>query len=235
VSNSRSSGRSYAADLHEEKAQREGKGLIGFLSDLDWLKAAELTDGRPLDEAKITTSEKLFIFLRGSKLAGGFHFLIGVFDFVLIIMFTWLGIPVLSKVVSFLLELLGKIFLPIYLIKEYYLFPRGLVYTYLKNYLLGLSTTFFIFGFVSAILKTIIFVFANILKGTGGGIEKIITFLEKWYPPVVNPYYFAFEWLMVFLSLFPVIYFYYYAKKHPLREKPYIPLDYIPKADEYNT
>jgi hypothetical protein len=224
--------RSYASDLHEEKAQREGKGLIGFLSDLDWLKAAELTDGRPLDEAKITTSERLFIFLRGSKLAAGAHFLIGLADFVLLILFTWLGFPILAKFLSFILEISAKVLLPMYLLKQYYLFPRGLVYTYLKNYLLGMTTTFFIFGFIAMLLKTIVFAFANLLKGTGGGVEKVIDFLEKWYPPVVNPFYFTFEWLMVFLSLFPTIYFYYYVKHHPLIEKPYIPLDYIPKVDE---
>jgi hypothetical protein len=224
--------RSYASDLHEEKAQREGKGLIGFLSDLDWLKAAELTDGRPLDEAKITTSERLFIFLRGSKLAAGSHFLIGLADFVLLVLFTWIGFPILAKILSFMLEVAVKIFLPMYLLKQYYLFPRGLVYTYLKNYLLGITTTFFIFGFIAMILKTVVFAFANLLKGTGGGVEKVIDFLEKWYPPVVNPFYFTFEWIMVFLSLFPTIYFYYYVKHHPLIEKPYIPLDYIPKVDE---
>jgi hypothetical protein len=224
--------RSYASDLHEEKALREGRGLIGFLSDLDWLKAAELTDGRPLDEAKITTSEKTFIFLRGSKLATGSHFLIGLADFVLLVLFTWLGFPILAKIFSFMLEISVKVLLPMQLINQYYLFPRGLVYTYLKNYLLGMTVAFFIFGFITMSLKTLIFVFANLLMGTGGGVEKVIVFLEKWYPPVVNPYYFAFEWIMVFLSLFPTVYFHYYVKRHPLIEKPYIPLDYIPKVDE---
>jgi len=224
--------RSYASDLHEEKAQREGKGLIGFLSDLDWLKAAELTDGRPLDETKITTSEKLFLFFRGSKLAIGSHFLIGLADFVLLILFTWLDFPILAKVISFMLEITVKILFPTYLVNQYYLFPRGLVYTYLKNYFLGMTTTFFIFGFVVMILKTVVFAFANLLKGTGGGIEDVIIFLEKWYPPVVNPYYFGFEWIMLLLSFYPTVYFYYYVKHHPLIEKPYIPLDYIPKTDE---
>jgi hypothetical protein len=229
--NARSVRRSYASDLHEEKAQREGKGFVAFLSDLDWLKAAELTDGRPLDETKITTSEKLFIFLRGSKYAAGSHLIIGLTDFVLLAIFTYFGFPIIAKLFSFMLEISVKVLLPMRLLKQYYLFPRGLVYTYLKNFLSGMTTTLFTFGFIAMLLKTVIFVFANLLKGTGGGVEKVIDFLEKWYPPVVSPWYFGFEWIMLILSFFPIAYFYHYTKRYPLIEKPYIPLDYIPKID----
>ena len=224
-------------DEHKrEKAERRGTGFLGFLSDLDWMLSLELEEGRPLDDSKITTAQKFFAFNQGFKFGLGIHsavlFAMNISLYSLIWSFhlenpIWIN---LIFFVSVLFSLLVKIAIPIWLLEDYYVFPKGITYTYLSWFLTGYSFGIFVpelIYFISiVILATLYYVFHDI--NFGQWYITSMQILKKYFSHYIDYKWLPFHFAMLLLSFLPLVIKNWYKKKNPLKSYEWMPLDFIP-------
>jgi hypothetical protein len=220
-------------EIQDEKAKRRGTGFLGFISDLDWLLSLELEEGRPLDATKITTGQKVYIFEIGFILGFGVH---GAVLFGLTVAF-WLFLygtqnaPVwishLGYGVVLLFSLLIKLAIPLWFLETYYLYPRGVIYTYLLWFLWGYA-----FGlFLPDLGMLLIFLFVKgglfLVEGTDF-YKRIYPYIEKYAPQFTSWWWFIIEFILSFFSFAPPFLLYFWRKLKPLGKYPWLPLDFIP-------
>ncbi|GEM_PF-1760705 len=224
-------------ESQDELAKRRGSGFLALISELDWLLALELEQGKPLDENKITTTQKVWVWEKGFLFGLGIH---SATLFVLTLSFALYlyaldGPPWVGKVAYGILLLLSvlilKVAVPLWFLKTYYLYPRGAVATYLSWFLWGYS-----FGLFLADLMY--FIFALLGKATVWLLSlsdfwrSVHSFVEKYLPQ-----FSSFWWLLADLgtlplAFLPIFLFYRFKRKHPLGRYPWLPLDHLPEEDE---
>lgn len=220
-------------ETQDEKAKRRGQGLLGFISELDWLLSLELEEGKPLDETKITTGQKVYIFEIGFLNGLGIHGLVlfGLsLAFILFLYGTpnapdWL--PYVGWGVVLLIALLIKVLIPWWFLNTYYLYPRGVVYTYLLWFLWGFSLGLFVADFIGLIVSLGIKVILFLFEGTEL-YQKVFPYIQKYAPQFTSWWWLPVELLMPLLAFAGPFLLWLYKKKKPLGRYPWLPLDFIP-------
>jgi len=222
--------------VKQEEAQRRGTGFITVLSDLDWYLSLELDEERPLDERKITTNQRLFQIMKGVEFGAMVHagVLMGLSLSVGLLLWSFKATnPVIINLAWFYvlgMSLLLKIGIAYWLVDRYYIFPKGITYTYLANFLGGYSVGLFIpelFMFIaSSILSFMFFVFHE--KHI---TNKVIVFIHKYFPHFTDVYFIPINFVSLLLCFAPYLILRLRRKKSTLEEK-FMPLDYMPKDDE---
>ena len=241
MENSRRAYTTIQEEHKREKAERRGVGFVGFLSDLDWMLSLELEEGRPLDETKITTAQKFSSFNQGMAFGISLHsavlFFVSIAFYSLLWSFkiendilihlVWLG--------SVLFSLAIKIAIPLWLIEDYYIFPRGITYTYLSWFLLGYSIGLFIPEFFYVLLISLFMGIYFVMKSaiTSDWWIKAVQIIEKYLP-----HYADFKWLPVHIFLLTLSFSPYwllkrYKKKHPMQKYEWMPLDFVPEDENF--
>jgi len=225
-------------EVQDEKAKRRGTGFLGFISELDWLMSLELEEGRPLDETKITTGIKISVFSTGFSTALMMHTFTLFGLTIAWIFFLW-GLndnpPKWLIIGGYLfvlfMGLAFKFIVPIWLVDTYYLYPKGVVYTYLEWFIWGFTLGVFLpelgYFFLQLIAEGIVF----LLKGTDI-YQKIYPYLERYAPQLLSPWWLLVDFLAVLLSFIPPIVLYLYKRYHPLGKYPWLPLDFIPEDSD---
>ena len=224
-------------ESQDELAKRRGSGFLALISELDWLLALELEQGKPLDENKITTSQKVWVWEKGFLFGLGIH---SAVLFVLTLSMAlylyaldgppWVGELGYGLLLLFSILVL-KVAIPLWFLNTYYLYPRGVVATYLSWFLWGYS-----FGIFLADLLYFLFILVGKL-----GIwlvsfsdiwESIHSFVEKYLPQFGSTWWLLADFFNIPLAFLPILLFHRWRKKHPLGRYPWLPLDHLPEEDE---
>jgi len=218
-----------------ERAARRGTGFLGFLSDLDWMLSIELEEGKPLDDSKITTAQKMFSFNQGIKFAMGIHSAIlfaltpAIYSYIwtLHIQNEW-GVHILF-LITIIFSLLVKIAIPLWLIEDYYVYPRGITYTYLSwfifGYSLGLCIPEFIYLMIITIIAGIYFIFkASVQSSWYAVIDKYAGHYLDWQ-------WLLFHYAFFFVNFLPIYLLKKMKKKKPMPYLKWQPLNFIPPED----
>jgi len=222
--------------IKKEEAQRRGSGIITVLSDLDWYLSLELDEERPLDEKKITTNQRLFQIIKGVEFGSLVHagVLLGLSFSVGVVLWSMhVTNPLVINIAWFYvlgMSLALKIGVAYWIIDRYYIFPRGITYTYLANFLGGYS-----FGLL--IPESLLFLFSlfmififYIIKSAH--YSNIVTrFIERYFPHFTDPKFIPINLISLVLCFAPYIML-RRRRKNSSYETRFLPLDYIPKEDE---
>ncbi len=226
----------------QEKAKRRGVGFVGFLSDLDWMLSLEIEEGKPLDETKITTAQKFHTFSQGIAFGLSVHtpvlFIVSSAFYLLLYATPELQNKIGSSIIfllTILFSLSVKVLIPKWLIDDYYIFPKGITYTYLSWFLGGYSLGLFIPEFIY---------FLGILffMGMFNLVDEPMMYYDWWYSfsefvKVYLSHFVEFKWLplhffMLILTFFPIYLLKRHRKKHPFEKKKWMPLDFVPEDDK---
>lgn len=224
----------------EEKAKRRGTGFVGFLSDLDWMLSLEIEEGRPLDHTKITTAQKFHTFNQGLVFGLALHtpvlfigsFLIYTLLWSLHIESSW-GVHAIWFL-SVLFSLTIKIYLPKWLIDEYYIFPKGITYTYLSWFLAGYTLGLFIPEFIYFIAVVTFILFYQVFNEPLMYYQwwkKASYIIAKYLPHFAELKWIPVHFFLLLLSFSPILLLKLHRKRHPFQETKYMPLDFIPKDE----
>lgn len=222
-------------DIHkEERASRSGVGFVAFLSDLDWASSLELEEGRPLDERKVVSSQRYHFFGQGFIFGAGLHsailFVMNIGFYLLVSSVgdnsfvahsIWFGILVLSVML--------KIAIPLWLLEEYYVFPKGITYTYLNFFLFGYALGLFAPEFVYFLFVLLFMGLFNILDLTIQNSHiwsAVSTFAHKYLLHYISAKYIPVHFLMLVLSFAPLWIFKWWKKTHKTERLPWSPLDF---------
>ena len=223
-----------------EKAERRGTGFLGFLSDLDWMLSLELEEGRPLDDSKITTAQKFFSFNQGFKFGIGVHSAVLFMMSLALYSLLWsfkIENPILIHAIFFgnvFFSLLVKIAIPLWLIEDYYVFPKGITYTYLSWFMVGYSIGIFVPEFVYVMVVALFMGVHWILQDslTADWFVKVNKIITKYFSHYTDWRWLPFHIFMLFLSFSPYWLLKWWKKRNPLKSYEWMPLDFIPKDDQ---
>jgi len=233
MSNKQSQRANYNQHL-EEKAERRGTGFVGFLSDLDWMLSLELEEGRPLDETKITTAQKLYFLGQGFKFGGSLHALtlFGLsFAFYLVLFTAKIENHYVIHGVFWFITAFGfvlKLIIPLWLITEYYTFPRGITYTTLSWFIYGYSLGLFF----SELLYTVFLTFLSIgylVIRDYDWMYSISIFIDKYLPQYSDIKWIPVHLFFAFMGFLPNLVLKIYRKRHPIKKYKWMPLNHIPE------
>jgi len=222
--------------IKREEALRRGSGIITVLSDLDWYLSLELDEERPLDDKKITTNQRLFQIVKGVEFGSLVHagVLFGLSLSVGLLLWSMHATsPLVINIAWFYvlgMSLALKIGVAYWLIDRYYIFPRGITYTYLANFLGGYSFGLFIpefFMFLFTLFTMFVF---YVIKSTHYS-NTVIRFIEKFFPHLTDPKFIPINLISLVLCFAPYFMLIRRRKKSSYETK-FLPLDYIPKEDE---
>jgi len=222
--------------IKKEEVQRKGSGIITVLSDLDWYLSLELDEERPLDDKKITTNQRLFQIIKGVEFGALVHasVLFGLsLSAGLLLWSTHTTNPLVINVAWFYvlgMSLVLKIIVAYWLIDRYYIFPRGITYTYLANFLGGYSVGLFIPEFF-LFLFTLFMIFMFYIFRSSHYSNALIRFIERYLPHFIDPKFIPIDLISLILCFAPYIMLRKRRKKSGYETK-FLPLDYIPKEDE---
>lgn len=224
-------------DQHKrEKAERRGVGFVAFLSDLDWMLSLELEEGRPLDDTKITTAQKFHVFGQAMAFGFGLHSAILLMMSIAFYSLLW-SMHIESQIVAHFLwfgviifSLLVKFGIPLWLLEDYYIFPKGITYTYLSLFFFGYSLGLFI-------PELLYFLTILFFMGTYYILDATLTmqwwktfsaFADKYLHHYTSWKYLPVHFLLLVLSFAPMWLLKRWRKKYPIETYPWIPLDFIP-------
>jgi len=224
-------------ETQDELAKRRGSGFLAVISELDWLLALELEQGKPLDENKITTSQKVWVWEKGFLFGLGIHSAV-LFSLTIsfaLYLYALDGPPWLGKFAYAFLLLLSVLILkfgiPLWFLNSYYIYPRGIVTTYLSwllwGYSFGLFLADLIYFLFSLLSKAIVWIL-----GFSEFWEKIHNFIEKYLPQLTSFWWILADLILLPLSFLPVFLLYYWKRKHPLGRYEWLPLDYVPEDED---
>jgi len=222
--------------IKKEEVQRKGSGIITVLSDLDWYLSLELDEERPLDDKKITTNQRLFQIIKGVEFGALVHasVLFGLsLSAGLLLWSTHTTNPLVINVAWFYvlgMSLVLKIIVAYWLIDRYYIFPRGITYTYLANFLGGYSVGLFIPEFFM-FLFSLFMIFMFYIFRSSHYSNALIRFIERYLPHFIDPKFIPIDLISLILCFAPYIMLRKRRKKSGYETK-FLPLDYIPKEDE---
>jgi len=222
--------------IKKEEAQRKGSGIITVLSDLDWYLSLELDEERPLDDKKITTNQRLFQIVKGVEFGTMVHasVLFGLSLSVGVVLWSMhVTSPLVINLAWFYvlgMSLALKIGVAYWLIDSYYIFPRGITYTYLANFLGGYSVGLFIPEFF-LFLFTLFMVFVFYIIKSDHYSNVVIRFIERFFPHFTDPKFIPIDLISLVLCFAPYIMLRRRRKKSGYETR-FLPLDYIPKEDE---
>jgi hypothetical protein len=228
--------KSFEDAIKKEEAQRRGSGIITVLSDLDWYLSLELDEERPLDEKKITTNQRLFQIIKGVEFGTLVHasVLFGLSASVGLVLFSMhVKNPLVINIAWFYvlgMSLALKIGVAYWLIDRYYIFPRGITYTYLANFLGGYSIGLFIPEF-SMFLFTLFMILVFYIIKSAHYSNVVIRFIERYFPHLTEPKFIPINLISIALCFAPYFMLIRRRKKSSYETK-FLPLDYIPKEDE---
>ena len=222
--------------IKKEEVQRKGSGIITVLSDLDWYLSLELDEERPLDDKKITTNQRLFQIIKGVEFGSIVHagVLFGLSLSVGLILWSMhVSNPLFISIAWFYvlgMSLALKLGVAYWLIDRYYIYPRGITYTYLANFLGGYSVGLFIpellmFGF------TVFMIFIFYVMKSKHYSNVVTKFIERYLPHFTDPKFIPIDLISLALCFAPYIMLRRRRKKFGYETK-FLPLDYIPKEDE---
>ncbi len=219
--------------IREEDAQRRGTGFITVLSDLDWYLSLELDEERPLDERKITTNQRLFQILKGVEFGMMMHagVLMGLSLSVGLLLWSMKVVnPIIINLAWFyvlFMSLAVKIGISYWLVDRYYIFPKGITYTYLSNFLGGYSVGLFIPEFFMFLFSSVLSFMFFILKEKHI-TNKFILFIHKYLPHFTDIKFIPINFISLILCFAPIFVLRFRRKKSTLEAK-FMPLDYIPE------
>jgi len=222
--------------IKREEAQRKGSGIITVLSDLDWYLSLELDEERPLDDKKITTNQRLFQIIKGVEFGSLVHasVLLGLSASVGIVLWSMHATnPFAINLAWFYvlgMSLVLKIGLAYWIIDRYYIFPRGITYTYLANFLGGYSVGLFIPEFLM-FLFTLFMIFVFYILRSDHYSNAVTKFIERYFPHFTDPKFIPINLISLALCFAPYFMLRRRRKKTSYETK-FLPLDYIPKEDE---
>ncbi len=112
----------------QEYEERRGRGIIKLLSDLQWIRNAELDNDKPYEEKRILPRKRVFFWLTGAGLAASLHFGLSLVFFLFSVLFGVLS-PVAGEVYAVFAAVV-KMFLyaafPVWLINRYHIWDRGI-------------------------------------------------------------------------------------------------------------
>jgi len=222
--------------IKREEALRRGSGIITVLSDLDWYLSLELDEERPLDDKKITTNQRLFQIVKGVEFGSLVHagVLFGLSLSVGLLLWSMHATsPLVINIAWFYvlgMSLALKIGVAYWLIDRYYIFPRGITYTYLANFLGGYSFGLFIPEFFM-FLFTLFTMFVFYVIKSAHYSNTVIRFIEKFFPHLTDPKFIPINLISLVLCFAPYFMLIRRRKKSSYETK-FLPLDYIPKEDD---
>jgi len=235
--------RAYSSTIYDEhkkeKAERRGTGFVGFLSDLDWMLSLELEEGRPLDETKITTAQKFWVFNQGLKFGIEIHFailfLMSIALYSLLWSFKieneWLIHAIFG--LNLLFSLAVKLAIPLWLLEDYYVFPKGITHTYLSWFFFGYSIGLFIPEFFYILIISLFMGIYWILKESidSQWFFSLVQIIDKYLPHYADFKWLPFHFIFLLFSFAPMWLIKIWRKKKPMETYPWTPLDFIPKDD----
>jgi len=222
--------------IKREDAQRRGSGIITVLSDLDWYLSLELDEERPLDDRKITTNQRLFQIIKGVEFGALVHasVLFGLsLSAGLLLWSTHATNPLVINIAWFYvlgMSLALKIGVAYWIIDRYYIFPRGITYTYLANFLGGYSVGLFIPEFFM-LLFTLFMIFVFYIMKSAHYSNIVTRFIERYFPHLTDPKFIPINLISLVLCFAPYFMLIRRRKKSSYETK-FLPLDYIPKEDD---
>jgi hypothetical protein len=228
--------RAFDDAIKKEEAQRRGSGIITVLSDLDWYLSLELDEERPLDDKKITTNQRLFQIIKGVEFGSLVHagVLFGLSLSVGLILWSMhVSNPLVINIAWFYvlgMSLALKIGVAYWLIDRYYIFPRGITYTYLANFLGGYSVGLFIPEFFM-FLFTLFMVFVFYVMKSAHYSNVVTKFIERYLPHFTDPKFIPIDLISLLFCFAPYVILRRRRKKSSYETK-FLPLDYIPKEDD---
>lgn len=225
----------------EEEARKTGTGFLGFISTLDWLKSIEMEEGRPLDETKITFAQKVYAFTQGAAFGSSMHsivlFLLSLALYSLIYSMhlkNYFAVMFIHFLVM-LFSLMLKLVIPLWMVQDYYLFNRGITYTYLRWFISGYSLGLFIPEFFYTLFVVIFILIYNAIVPDFMEIEKVkivSEFLNHYFPQFTSLYFIPVHIIFLFMSYLPSWVLRYMEKKYPVSRYQWMPLDYIPDDEK---
>jgi len=205
----------------------EGEGFLSFLGKLEWIRDAELENTSPFDTEKLRTPHVAYISVQGIKLASFLHF-------------TGIGMSLSLLSLSYLLPKLLFLFLltelyflaikvavPVWLIRKFVTFEKGLSTEMIKFYVMGYVFFSIFVDVLSLGLGAIAYLFMLVFVNVG------FSFYDERIYPILS-FFLNLKTLSVFLlnllsDPIPMVYFYLFRKKRKESIPPWVPLDSVPK------
>jgi len=211
----------------QEYEEKRGTGIIRLLSELQWIRNAEEDNDKPYEERRILPKKRVVFFLAGSGIAFSLHLttsLLGFFSSLL----AGAVDPRLGEfiaVFSILFKITVLVGFPLWLLKTYHLWDRGITRQVLTDVVF--------YGYVfSVAFLTLVSMFFYIAFAFGLFVSKdsqAVKWLVEHFPFLTS--WIAFAEYPVQLLLILIVP-YWYAKKldreHRFTTKPYTLLDEIP-------
>lgn len=211
-----------------EEAKLRGRGLIRFLSELQWIRNAEWDHEKPYEEKRILLKRRLWFMGLGAGTAVSFHF----------------GISLITTLSAFLVGLaderlgefmnvVGIVFktvllvgFPVWVLKHYFLWDRGITKRVLVD--------FVFYGYVpTAVVLTVVSALMFLLFSTGvlvgSKFSSQVHFLLTKFPYFFTWWNFG-EYILqiVLLIFYPLYTLKKLEKTHKFTQKPYSILDEVP-------
>ena len=207
---------------------KEGDSFLSFLGKLEWIRDAELENMHPFDVGKLRTPHLAYLMKQGAFLALTFHSSLFLAVFFLTTASLFFSQLRLLIPLAELFALFVKAGVPVWLVRKFVTFDKGLSTEMIKFYVLGYSLTSFVLDLFSLAISSFLFLTVNVFYQVG------YDFYDKWIYPLISEYINlkllgVIALNMIFADPLPLAYFYHYRKKRKQKIPPWIPLDTIPE------
>jgi len=214
----------------QEYEERKGRGLIRLLSELQWIKNAELDNDKPYEEKRILWRKRVFFMSIGWSFAFSLHFGLSLLFFTFTVLFGLLS-PKAGEVYA-VFAMLSKSLLfalfPTWLIKSFHVWDRGITRLVLKDVIFWGYT-------LGMIILTFGVFFLNLAEVVV--LRGLLATKKEWIAWTYHhlPFLFSFWSLIeypievVLVTLLPYWYLKKKDKENKFEVKPYTLLDEVPK------
>jgi len=214
----------------QEYEEKRGRGVIKLLSDLQWIRNAELDNDKPYEEERILLRKRIFFMGAGASLAVSLHFGLSVIFFTFSVLFGLLS-PTAGEIYAVFAAIAKTvllIFFPVWLIEKYHVWDKGITKLLLKDVIF--------WGYVPAILLLIVVSGISNLLITAV-LNGFLALKKEWvlwihhHLPFLFSYWSLLEYPVQLLLVITVPAFWMWKKDKENRftVKPYTLLDEIPE------
>jgi len=218
----------------EEYKEKKGKGFIRLISELQWIRNAELDNGKPYEEKRILWKKRIYFMGLGSSLGLSLHFGMSFMMFTFAVLSSLLS-PVFGEVMSILgmvFKLIVLLSFPIYLLKAYHVYDRGitrllLTYTVLYGYSFVVAMMSFVFFVLSILFYASLF----FLSYSSPEVKHYVDLAQQKFPFLFSPFnLLEYPVTIILVVLVPYLYLKKLDRKNRWVKTPYTLLDEVPEG-----
>ena len=214
----------------QEYQEKRGRGIIKLISDLQWIRNAELDNEKPYEEKRILPRKRVFFWLAGAGLAASLHYGLSIVFFLFSVIFGLLS-PTAGEVYAVLAMFLKTglyAALPIWLIDQYHVWDRGITRLVLSDvifwgYVPTLVFLIVLSGMGNLLLVALLNGLLAVKKPLVVWMYQHLKFLFSWWTLAEYPVQ------ILFTIAIPFLYMRKKDRENHFTVKPYTLLDEIPE------